>query len=215
MKKIAILVALAMAATASFGAINIAWENYGFLSGATDGVYATQDADSILWELVYTASDSIAAPTMDESTGAISYGSDEVLSSRLWKAGSTDVVVTDKVATSKPSESPMTFDLEYACFDGGKAAYVNLDYTQSSGGIYAAVFQYCSNGDVYYALTDLNTGINWANEMGAADEVNFNMTDDTVIATKLGTVTTVPEPATMSLLGLGALAMVLGLTLRK
>ena len=215
MKKIAILVALAMAATASLGAINIEWSNYGFLSGATDGVYATQDADSILWELVYTASDSLATPVLDESTGAISYGSDQVLSSRIWKNGSTQVDVTDVVSTTTSSQTPLTFDLDYACFDGGAAAYKNLDYKQSSGGIYAAVFQYCSNGDVYYALTDLNTGINWANEMGAADTVNFNMSDDTTIATKLGTVTTVPEPATMSLLGLGALAMVLRRKLRK
>ena len=68
---------------------------------------------------------------------------------------------------------------------------------------------------VYYALTELNTGINWANEMGAADTVNFDMSSDTKIANYLGTVTQVPEPATMSLLGLGALAMVLRRKLRK
>lgn len=215
MKKIAILVALAMAATASLGAINVEWTNYGFLSGATDGVYATQDADSILWELVYTASDSIATPVLDESTGAISYGSDQVLSSRLWSSGSTDVKVTDLVSTTESSKTPLKMDLDYGFIDDEGLNYVNADYSQSKGGIYAAVFQYCSNGDVYYALTELNTGINWANEMGAADTVNFSVTEDTTIATKLGTVTTVPEPATMSLLGLGALAMVLRRKLRK
>lgn len=213
MKKIAILVALAMAATASFGAINILWSNYGFLSGATDGVYATQDASSLLWELVYTSGSSIAEPTLNTQTGAISYGSgDEVLSSRLWEKGSADITVTDKVASSAES-SQLAMDLDYACLDGGSPSYVNPDYVKSSGGIYAAVFQYCSNGDVYYAVTDLNTGINWANEMAAADEVHFNMQDDTKIANYLGTI--IPEPATMGLLGLGSLAMVLRRKLRK
>ena len=119
------------------------------------------------------------------------------------------------MATSTSSQNPLTFDLDYACFDGGAAAYKNLDYKKSAGGIYAAVFQFCSDGAVYYEVTELNSAINWANEMGAADTVNFNMSDDTKIANYLGTVTQVPEPATMGLLGLGALAMVLRRKLRK
>jgi hypothetical protein len=215
MKKIAILMALAMVATASLGAINVEWSCWGFLSGVEgSSLYATEEADSILWELVYTSGSSIATPVLDESTGAISYGSDQVLSSRLWESGSADVAVTDVVESKTPS-AQLLMDIEGGCLDSEGASYKNLDYTQSSGGIYSAVFQFCSNGDVYYALTDLNTGINWANEMSAADQVCFNMEEDIKIATKLGTVTTVPEPATMSLLGLGALAMVLRRKLRK
>lgn len=223
MKKTAILVALMMVATASFGAINIGWSNYGFLSGASDKA-ATQDATQILWELVYTASSSIATPVLDSKTGSISYGSDEVLSSRLWKEGSTEITVTDKVTSSSVSPSPLVMDLDYGYSPTDGQSYINLDYTKSEGGIYAAVFQYCSNGDVYWAWTDLNTNINWANEKSAADGVDFDMTADTKIATKLGTYTPepgpgpqpqVPEPATMSLLGLGALAMVLRRKLRK
>lgn len=216
MKKIAILTALVMAASASFAAINITWGNYGFLSGADASTYATQDAESILWELVYTASSSIATPTLDKATGAISYGADEVLSSRLWEKGSDAITIDDKVATTQPSPT-ITMDLDYAT-PAGDTIYVNPDYSKSSGGIYAAVFQYMDDGKVYYEVTDLNSAINWANEMSAADEVNFNMEDDTQISKYLGQVdqpTQVPEPATMSLLGLGALAMVLRRKLRK
>lgn len=217
MKKIAILIALAMAASASFAAINVQWSNYGFLSGADSSKYATQEAESILWELVYTSGSSIATPTLDTSTGAISYGSDEVLSSREWTKGSDAITVTDKVATTSASEA-LTMDLAYATIASGKAAYVNADYAQSSGGIYAAVFQYMADGKVYYEVTALNSAINWANTMSAADEVNFNMEDDVQIANYLGQVetpTTIPEPATMSLLGFGALGMVLRRKLRK
>ena len=216
MKKIAVLAALVMAATASFGAINIQWSNYGFLSGVDGKTYATEDATKILWELVYTAGDSITAPTLDEKTGAITYASgDEVLSSRLWEKGSDEITVTDNVKSYPASESPLKMDLDYATIASGDASYVNKDYTKASGGIYAAVFQYCSDGKVFMALTELNTGINWDNKMSAADKVNFNMSDDVKIATPLGTFTPVPEPATMSLLGLGALAMVIRRKLSK
>ena len=111
--------------------------------------------------------------------------------------------------TSTSRTSPaITMDLDYAT-PIGDAIYVNPNYSQSGGGIYAAVFQYMADGSVYYQMTELNTNINWANEMSAADEVNFDMEGDTRIATYLGQVTPVPEPATMSLLGLGALAMVI------
>lgn len=214
MKKIALLTALAMAATASFAAININWSNWGFLSGVEGSdLYATQEADSILWELVYTAGDSITAPTLN-ANGTISYGDgDVVLSSRYWENGSDAIQITDSVATSQASPA-ITMDLDYAT-PIGDTIYVNPDYAQSSGGIYAAVFQFVSDGKVYYEVTELNKNINWANEMSAADDVNFDMENDTRIANFLGEIQPVPEPATMSLLGLGALAMVIRRKLRK
>lgn len=216
MKKIAVLAALAMAATASFGAINVQWSNYGFLSGADSSTYATQDATKILWELVYTPGSSITTPTLNDSTGEITYGeNDEVLSSRLWEKGSADITVTDRVASDPASQSPLTMDLAYATIAAGDASYVNKDYVQSAGGIYAAVFQYMSDGSVYFETTALNSAINWDNKMSAADKVNFNMSDDVQIANYLGQVTEVPEPATMGLLGLGALAMVIRRKLSK
>ena len=216
MKKIALVTALVMAATASFAAININWSNYGFLRGADSSKYATQDADSILWELVYTASSSIATPTLDTATGAISYGSDEILSSRLWEKGSDAITIDDKVASSTPSPA-ITMDLDYAT-PIGDTVYKNTDYSKSSGGIYAAVFQYMSDGKVDSEVTDLNSGINWANTMSASDKVNFNIEDDVQISKYLGQVeqpVVIPEPATMSLLGLGALAMVIRRKLAK
>jgi hypothetical protein len=217
MKKIAIMAALAVAATTTFGAISINWDAYGFLSGADSSKYASQDGVKLVWDLVYTTASSITAPTYDEGTSSIKYAStDTVLSRRTWEEGSTEMKVDDLVTSATASSSPLVWDVDGGCIDTGSKTYKNYDDTRDAGGIYAAVFQYMSDGTIYTAMTELNSNINWAaTPTGGSDKVSFNSKADTQISTLLYKPTVVPEPATMSLLGLGALAMVIRRKLRK
>ena len=98
--------------------------------------------------------------------------------------------------------------------------YINKNFSgiDGQGGLYSVVFQYCLNGDgdydVYYAMTGLVVP-SWDHlDRDPPDDVSFDINIDNELS-HLGTVKTVPEPATMSLLGLGALAMVLRRKLRK
>lgn len=223
MKKTAILAVMAVAATTSFGTVSINWSNYGFTSGADANTYATQDGVKLVWDLVYTTASAVTTPTLDTKTGEIKYAStDEVLSRRIWdkndEANKNNWVVTDLVTSSTASSTPLVADLTYASIKTGSSMYKNFDdETRTSGGIYAAVFQYMADGQVYGAWTEVNTGINFYNtKSGKADTVHFGgASKDVQIATDMGKVTQVPEPATMSLLGLGALAMVIRRKLRK
>jgi len=225
MKKIAIMAVLAVAATTTFGAISINWDAYGFLSGADATKYASQDGSKLVWDLVYTSASSITGPEYNEETKAIEYAStDTVLSRRTWEEGSDQMTVEDLVVSATASATPLTWDVEGGCIDTGAKTYKNYDDTRSSGGIYAAVFQYFIDeaGEItkiYNELTKLNTSINWAaTPTGGSDKVSFNAKADTQISNLLyesKQPTVVPEPATMSLLGLGALAMVIRRKLRK
>lgn len=221
MKKVLIGLLVALMAASSFAGILVLWDTGGFLSG-TDGNPYVFDSDDesttkLVWDLVYTTDSSITTPVLDETTGEITYGAnDKIISQRIATPGADKVntVITDIIGSSQVSVTPQAMDA------GGylnTAKYQNSEFPYSSGGLYAAVFQYTSDNTVYYAVTDLfsGTSVNWSNDGSApATEVCFDLMNDTQLE-KLGSFTPVPEPATMSLLGLGALAMVIRRKLRK
>lgn len=221
MKKVLIGLLVALMAASSFAGIVVGWDTGGFLSGATGNPYVFDTGDDsttkLVWDLVYTTDSSITTPVLNETTGEITYGAnDKIVSQRIAtpSAAGVNTVITDLISSSQVSVSPQEMDA------GGyltNVKYQNTEFPYSSGGLYAAVFQYTSDNTVYYAVTDLfsGTSVNWANDGSATPtEVCFDLTADTQLE-KLGSFTPVPEPATMSLLGLGALAMVIRRKLRK
>lgn len=232
MKKITMLLLAAMVGSVAFGGINLSWNSkQGFQS--PDGTFVPQDAKSyrLVWDLVYTSGSSITAPSeLTENATSIDvdakdlvdYGTDVVLSRREWtaedwNAGRTGVKVTDVLATSDASSS------ELAWTDKAKVSgvrdylnYNNFSYT--GGGVYMAVFQIMTDGTVNYGLstlfkdgTDISLGRS-SPDPNPGDSVAFNSVLKLEYFDKIQTV---PEPATMSLLGLGALAMVIRRKLRK
>ena len=229
MKKSAMLMLALMVASATYGGIGVSWSNRGFLSyNDTDGsLYATKDADTvrILWDLVYTTSKTdITAPTLAEDTtidaeNPINYGTDQVLSRREWTPGCETAGVDDIYKSATPSDTALKWNEKYASVTGGKTTYLNFDFSETPGGLYAAVFQFMTDGNVYYQLSPLVTNLKWdrtASTLDTPETVNMHTgREDTLIANHLGKITQVPEPATMSLLGLGALAMVIRRKLRK
>ena len=219
MKKVLIGLLVALMAASSFAGILVAWDTGGFLSG-TDGNPYVFDSDDesttkLVWDLVYTTDSSITTPVLNETTGEITYGkNDTIVSQRIATLGADKVntEITDLIGSPQVSLSPQEMDAGAYL---NNVTYQHREFPYSSGGLYAAVFQYTSDNTVYYAMTALVTEVNWSNDGSATPtEVCFDLTADTQLE-KLGSFTPVPEPATMSLLGLGALAMVLRRKLRK
>ena len=216
MKKALVGLMVALMAVSSFGGLYVYWDNGGVLSGANPSQYILQDSSTtqVIWDLVYTTSDSLTTPTLNESTGAIDYGSDAVISERdINPAG--QATVTDVIASTTPSKTGIEFD-EYLFGTPSELLYKNDNPGYTSGNLYAAIFQYTSSGDVYAAFTSIvPEQWTWApGSLATPTAVHFNLDDDTSLS-YFGHVTQIPEPATMSLLGLGALAMMIRRKLRK
>lgn len=234
MKKIIVLLAMALVATASFGWVSISWNaDEGFLSAWDGDTIQRALADSatkqLVWDLVYTTGSSAATLKYDATKKDVDYGSDVVLSRRVWEGGDT-VSVKDNpfgvedLQSDKKSASPI--GIEPAGFIGGTDGVYNNGLLSPTGkSFYSVVFQTLDSGDVWYAMSDLVTIEEW-NGSGMTPtpkDVNFGVDyeDDAseIYGKKIGTQLykneVVPEPATMSLLGLGALAMVIRRKLRK
>ena len=226
MKKLAVWIASAMMATASFAYLNVTWDAYGFFNN--DGTkVASEGASQIVWQLVYTEKADLT-PTYEYKDGApFSESETTVLSVRTWNEGDATMSVKDNSAYPGSNVNSLTFESDptYGSYvygeNMGDTDYLNEAFTKSSVegvvcGIYAAIFRYGTDGSIYYAVTPVNKNIGWAktDPPSPSDGVNFG---DMAAPTNIDQCikAAVPEPATMSLLGLGALAMVIRRKLRK
>jgi hypothetical protein len=148
---------------------------------------------SALWQLIYAGADNIANPPSLETAGWVS-GDDAVWAQReIAQGGGSDGIAA-------------TWD-EWMLRDTGITNYEDPAWS-TAGSVYqrvyeTTVFGTVTEGDYYFEtpLMTLNTG--WAPGNAAqdfiVDSASAGFQPDTVI----------PEPATMSLLGLGALVMAL------
>ncbi len=210
MKKIlmAVFVLVVAATVASAGVAinwNTLWGAYTHdapdVTGGTDNLLGTYSA---IWQLIYAGADdtidpipSHEVPVAGGANGDYVYGDDIV-----W--GQREINVGGGAAGDGTSWNEWMLNVS------GNPNYEDAGWT-TAGFVYQRVFETqvfgtVSVGDYYYetGLLELNTG--W---------VVGNSAQDFYIGTptagfQAGTpIYTIPEPATMSLLGLGALAMVL------
>lgn len=236
MKKVVIGLLIALMAVSSFAGINIMWDTGGFLSGLEGDIPLLGEGDDtveVLWDLIYTSdSSATVAPTPILNTAAnnlkdaISYGDNSVVSSRYVADASkteNNVAITDVIASDDPTATVDNL-AEYGYLDDYNNTYRNItmfkidDVAITSGGLYSAIFQLTSDNQVFYALTPVFTDASlftYAGGNGVPDEVCFDLTTENNKLRSLGTLSPVPEPATMALLGLGGLAMVIRRKLRK
>ena len=187
--------ALAVATSIATADVGINW-NAGTWGYASDGVTPILDNNSVLWQLIYAGTDNLidAIPEGSIPGATDAYGDDEVWAYRTITQGGG---VADGA----------TWDnwLMYSGADPAK--YIDTDW-DTAGSVYQRIFESSTpaDGTWYYesGLTALiptyvptdptSTTKSYADVTGAGF-----VTDQQVHA--------VPEPATMSLLGLGALVM--------
>ena len=228
MKKLMIGLLVATMAASSWAGLYVAWDGYGFSSGKDSGLGIMQDkvTKNVIWELVWTTATGTPNVSWDKEANDRKLGDGDVeISVRTLtpKTPSGDVygeaVVVDNLSNSLSSPSPVEVG-DYGWDTTGESfSYANPEpeAKYKGGNLYAAVFQYTTDNKVYFATTDIIEGVNWdctpTDPTGVA-KVHFDFGKPTALDF-LGEVSTIPEPATMSLLGLGALAMVLRRKLRK
>lgn len=210
MKKILMAVfALVVAATVASAGVsinwNVTWGAYTHdapnVTGGTDNLLGTYSA---IWQLIYAGADdtidpipSHEVPVAGGANGDYVYGDDIV-----W--GQREINVGGGAAGDGTSWN------EWMLMTAGNPNYEDAAWV-TDGFVYQRVFETqvfgtVSVGDYYYetGLLELNTG--WS--VGAPYQ-SFMLDTPTAGFQATTPIYTIPEPATMSLLGLGALAMVL------
>ena len=211
MKKILLALAvLAVAAATSFAGVGINWYvNYGVydhnavdLSGATGAI---GDNYAVTWQLIYAGVNNLAdAP--GTSLGGAGIADDYVTGDDVvW--GSRTIPVGGGL-TAESGDGDLSFDM-WLLANGGSAAdmvYENLAWN-TAGFVYQRIFENPVQANAWFFQTDL-VALN-TSYTGGGQTPNDFLTDGGVGIQPDQQVPAapVPEPATMALLGLGALTM--------
>lgn len=212
MKKLSLLLAALLAASVLALANDVNWYiNYGaYTHDATDletvDSGAILDNYDVLWQLIYAGPNNAIDPIdiANSGKGYVS-GDDEVLGTRELSSGSSGIF--DNYLYTEDYEQTVT-TLSYAYSDS------NPYY------VYQRVYesQTPTEGTYYYEsdLVKLDSDYDFGTQTIALGPTESGIQANNQIPTKPAPGPgTIPEPATMSLLGLGALAMVLRRKLRK
>ena len=198
MKKLLIAFsALALVATAAYAGYGINWStSYGIYSHeATDLTgddYAILDSYSVTWQLIYAGADNTANPINLSNPG--------------WVGGDDVVWATRTVSVNGGSGGDGTEWDSWLLWSGGLEP-VSSNPTWSGAGNY--VFQRIYEGTPqvgtwFYETSITNFNNAYDGQGGAPDVFNLDSSSAGIKPNQQ----VIPEPATMSLLGLGALALI-------
>jgi hypothetical protein len=216
MKKVlfALLILAAMVSIASAG-IGINWKTQwgaydqtaSDLSSGSAG--SIRENNSVIWQLIYSTIDLVANPAataplavLANSAGNYLAAGEQLLAQRILGSGTGNATAADGT----------TWD-GWLYNQGGDVAKIDGAFS-SAGSFYQRVFQGTpAAGSWYYSsgLTTLNTAVDPLNPTTYQNSVlefgSVGWTPESQFGIKPNIQFPVPEPATMSLLGLGALVM--------
>lgn len=214
MKKLALILVAMLVAASSFAALSVRWDcAYGFNDAV---VGADPVADSLIWSLVYSESSFKASDfTYDEASSALKNGdisltySGSSLTGKGVEVLSTRVIDPATGATKVDGVDAGAVDSYLAAYDLSIQTFNGTDYT--GGYLYQMVFS--QTGDIVsYYISDAYAASD-AGDPPATSTMYINGTESEDTGTdwtgeyQVSTPVDVPEPATLSLLGLGALAL--------
>lgn len=207
-KLVGLMAVLLVASTVAMAGVVQWYVPYGIYPHDATDLETTDDGTGVLssfdvlWQLIYAGPDNTADPVDITATGFVS-GDDEVWGSRLLSSNDSGIfdewLYTRSQAQTASDPLPYVYSEDEPCY------------------LYQRVFesQTPTEGTYYYQsdLVLLDTHYkNGTQVFALAESDEVGVKADQQIP---GAQPSVPEPATMSLLGLGALAMVLRRKLRK
>lgn len=224
MKKLIVLALVACFAASAFAGVGIDWNSQSpgiFWNGATGASAKNEEADlalnhsDLLWQLIYAGADG-EANDIDIKNSADGYvsGDDVVWAERTIYQNKEGKAYNEDLANTASDGTQWKVSGRYS---EGNTRYVDLAWN-TAGSVYMRVFGGTPGEGTYYLQTALAAlDLSYASTMSptALFPINEKGTGAILNLQIPGGTTEVPEPATMSLLGLGALAMVIRRKLRK
>lgn len=211
MKKVLIAaLALMVGASISLAGLGIDWGAGGWMveyGGDLMEGPGVADNNNVIWQLIYAGSDNVA--NEPDLTAANYLGGD-------------DSLITDrKIDAGGGSADDGTSWDGWLINQGGETGYEDLSWDKA-GSVYQRIWQGTPSveaGGYYFDSALLEIDLGYAGGGAAPQSLDYDPEGAGVAINNVipgeGPQPQVPEPATMSLLGLGALAMVLRRKLRK